>query len=176
MEESMQSAKPRSHPRLRAVCCWSLKSPWWMKLHIVIYTFWTSYWLSEGNACGSLICHFWAMPLISHLRKPLHSWVKTSKGSFFCSLLRNTAETTRRANHSEWDMTPLPDNVNEKWRIIMSTLEIYKLLSCYCQTSFVLYVLYDCLGVIHWYRHGAHILLSQEFWAMVLGFRITKEW
>lgn len=114
MEESMQSAKPRSHPRLRAVCCWSLKSPWWMKLHIVIYTFWTSYWLSEGNACGSLICHFWAMPLISHLRKPLHSWVKTSKGSFFCSLLRNTAETTRRANHSEWDMTPLPDNVNEK--------------------------------------------------------------
>lgn len=39
-----------------------------MKLHMVIYAFWASYWLSEGNACGSLICHLWGKPLIAHLR------------------------------------------------------------------------------------------------------------
>lgn len=111
MEESVQSPAPRSHPRGRVLCCWSLKSPWWMKLHIVIYTLWAGYWPSEGDACGSLICHLRGMPLISHLRKtndtPLRSESKLKKGfvffflvAFSLTLRKPREQTTVRSDSS----------------------------------------------------------------------------
>lgn len=79
--------------KTQAVLWWSLKSPWWMKLHFVTYTFWISYWLHEGSACGSLICRYWGWPLISHLSKteetPLPDESKLNGVPFFCSIRPN---------------------------------------------------------------------------------------
>lgn len=126
-----------------------------MKLHIVIYKFWASYWLSEGSACGSLICHSQGMPLTSHLQKtkdtPRLSESKPKKRFvFLCSILPNTTETTRRTHHRSDSFTRQCQWEKKlrcrHWKFTNDSHTTAQVLLCY-----------DCLRVTHRYRHGTHI-------------------
>lgn len=76
-------------------------------------------------------------------------WFKTRKGSFLCSRISNTTETTRRTNHSE---TASLGNANERKNYCVNTGNLQ--INLKPPPKFLL--LYDGVRVMHWYRHGTH--------------------
>lgn len=122
------------------------KSPWWMKLHTVIYTSWASYWLQEGNACGSLICHLRGNPLRAHLREsadtPLLKRSKLDRVRFPAASSPNPTETTGRTNHSEiWllhERMPMKKEWCRHWQFTNKTHAPAN--ACLCLTAWESYI------------------------------------
>lgn len=122
-------------------CCWSLNSPWWMKLHVVMCTFWASYWPSEDNVWESDLPHLGHVSYIpSQKATQLPTWVKTKRVSFF----ERFSWTLRKPQSA---LTPSRGSANEQ-RVMMSTPASCKEILHHCQG---LLMLYDCLRVLHWW-------------------------
>lgn len=99
-------------------------------------------------------------------RHTTSEWVKTRQGSFFCSILPNTTETTGRTNHSE---IGLPHQAmwmkKELCRHCNLQINLTPLPKSFCYMT--AWELYRSMGTVH-------IFLSQEFWAMVWGSELPR--
>lgn len=115
-EELMWSLTPRS-PRLQAVCCWSLKSPWWMKLHLVMHPFGASHWLSGGNVRWRADLPLQGKPLIypSQEETPvLQSESKLKRVRFSAAFFLMPQETNHGEKKPQGVVTPALGKANEE--------------------------------------------------------------
>lgn len=126
--------------------------PWWRKPPIMRCTSWASYWLHDGNACGSDSPPSGHASYIPSLKDEWHStpeWLRTTSrvsasAAFSPTLRKPRAQTTVRPDSGtrqcQWKQNYGVDTGN-----LQMTL-----------TRLPKFLCYDCQNVTHWYRYSTH--------------------